>query len=173
MTIYIALGCYREGNTVKVITPDQAGLMFIAWRCLYAAIVGSRVDERPLNLEYAYKRTLQICITRLRAYGEKWLLWSRKNQHTSMKSVIPEDKRDRTVIRQEMLGTYHISQAFFDEHTRMRQILAPTQPRRPPPQRCGQLLAEPHHNSRTRAHISHAQYAHALYRRGYSDPRDN
>ena len=99
--------------------------MFIAWRCLYAAIVGSRVDERPLNLEYAYKRTLQICITRLRAYGEKWLLWSRKNQHTSMKSVIPEDKRDRTVIRQEMLGTYHISQAFFDEHTRMRQILAP------------------------------------------------
>ena len=99
--------------------------MFIAWRCLYAAIVGSRVDERPLNLEYAYKRTLQMCITRLRAYGEKWLLWSRKNQHTSMKSVIPEDKRDRTVIRQEMLGMYHISQAFFDEHTRMRQILAP------------------------------------------------
>ena len=40
--IYITLGCYREGNTLKVITPDQAGLMFIAWRCLYAAIVGSR-----------------------------------------------------------------------------------------------------------------------------------
>ena len=105
--------------------------MFIAWRCLYAAIVGSRVDERPLNLEYAYKRTLQMCITRLRAYGEKWLLWSRKNQHTSMKSVIPENKRDRTVIRQEMLGTYRISQAFFDEHERMRQVLAPAV--QPPP----------------------------------------
>ena len=37
-------GCYREGDTVKVITPDQAGLMFIAWRCLYAEIVGSRVS---------------------------------------------------------------------------------------------------------------------------------
>ena len=45
---------------------------------------------------------------------------------------------------------------------------------RPPPQHCGQLLAEPqHHNSRNRVHSSHAQYAHALYRRGYSDPRDS
>ena len=129
--IYITLGCYRKGNTIKVITPDQAGLMFIAWRCLYAEIVGSRVDERPLKLEYAYKRTLQMCITRLRAYGEKWLLWSRKNQNTSMKSVIPVNKRDRTVIRQEMLGTYHIAQAFFDEHERMRLTLAPAA--QPPP----------------------------------------
>ena len=129
--IYITLGCYRKGSTIKVITPDQAGLMFIAWRCLYAAIVGSRVDERSLNLEYAYKRTLQMCITRLRAYGEKWLLWSRKNQNTSMKSVIPENKRDRTVIRQGMLGTYHIAQAFFDEHERMRLTLAPAA--QPPP----------------------------------------
>ena len=43
MRIYVALGCYREGNTVKVITPDQAGLMFIAWRCLYA---GKRNESR-------------------------------------------------------------------------------------------------------------------------------
>ena len=129
--IYITLGCYRKGSTIKVITPDQAGLMFIAWRCLYAEIVGSRVDERPLKLEYAYKRTLQMCITRLRAYGEKWLLWSRKNQNTSMKSVIPENKRDRTVIRQGMLGEYHIAQAFFDEHERMRLTLAPAA--QPPP----------------------------------------
>ena len=75
-----------------------------------------------------------MCITRLRAYGEKWLLWSRKNQNTSMKSVIPVNKRDRTVIRQEMLGTYHIAQAFFDEHERMRLTLAPAA--QPPPRRC-------------------------------------
>ena len=32
------------------------------------------------------------------------------------------------------------------------------QPSRPPPQHCGQLLAEPHRNSRNRVHSSHAQY---------------
>ena len=78
---------YREGNTLKVITPDQAGLMFNYHPAtVRRAGRKRRVDERPLNLEYAYKRTLQMCITRLHAYGEKWLLWSRKNQHTSMKS---------------------------------------------------------------------------------------
>lgn len=35
-----------------------------------------------------------------------------------MKSIIPENKRDRTVIRQEMFGKYSVSQAFFDEHER-------------------------------------------------------
>ena len=157
--IYVLLGCYREGDTVKVITPDQAGLMFIAWRCLYAEIVGSRVDERPLNLGYAYKRTLKMCITRLRAYGEKWLLWSRKNHNTSMKSIIPVNRRDRTVIRQEILGTYSISQVFFDEHERMREVLAPeAQPppaafrptsrgarARTQPQPCTQLQTRPVH----------------------------
>ena len=30
-----------------VVCPAQAGIMFIAWRCLYAAIVHSRVDKHP------------------------------------------------------------------------------------------------------------------------------
>ena len=99
--------------------------MFIAWRCLYAAIVGSRVDNRPLNLDYAYKRTLQLCITRLKAYGEKWHLWCRKNMYTELKCIIPVDKRDRTVITQDMLGEYTVDEAFFKEFERVRQVAAP------------------------------------------------
>ena len=73
-TAFILLGIQKVDGKVVAVKPEQSGLIFIAWRCLYAAIVGSRVDDRPLNLGYAYYRTLQMTITRVRAYGEKWKL---------------------------------------------------------------------------------------------------
>ena len=69
---FVLLGVYQEaGKDPTVVGPEQSGLMFIAWRCLYAEVVRSRVDERPLDLTAAYKRTMQVTITRLKAYGEK------------------------------------------------------------------------------------------------------
>ena len=109
------LGVYKKDPGWSVVKPEQSGLMFIAWRCLYAAIVGSRVDNRPLNLEYAYYRTLQMTITRVRAYGEKWRLWCVRNKYTSLKCIIPVDKRDRTVIDQDMLGDYSIAPDLLSE----------------------------------------------------------
>ena len=82
-----------------VVCPAQAGIMFIAWRCLYAAIVHSRVDKTPLRLTSAYNRTLQMTITRLRAYGEFWRRWTKINHFTGKKSVFPENKRKRVVIK--------------------------------------------------------------------------
>ena len=96
-------------SDTKVVDPSQAGLMFIAWRCLYAAVVSSRVDGTPLLLEKAFNRTLQMTISRLKANGEKWLLWAQKNHHTGLKSVIPEDKREKTVITFSMFGEYTVS----------------------------------------------------------------
>ena len=63
------------------------------------------------------------------------------------------------MIRQEILGTYSISQVFFDEHERMREVLAPeAQPppaafrptsrgarARTQPQPCTQLQTRPVH----------------------------
>ena len=72
---FLCLGVLWEAGEQKVVKPEQSGLMFIAWRCLYAAVVGSRVDDVPIDLQRAYKRTLQLTISRLRAYGEKWKLW--------------------------------------------------------------------------------------------------
>ena len=54
---------------------------------LYAEVVRSRIDERPLDLAAAYKRTMQMKITRLKAYGEKLKMWSQRNLHTSLKIV--------------------------------------------------------------------------------------
>ena len=72
---FVLLGVYQEtGKDPTVVRPEQSGLMFIAWRCLYAEVVRSRIDERPIDLAAAYKRTIQVTITRLKAYEEKWKL---------------------------------------------------------------------------------------------------
>ena len=103
-----------------VVDSNQAGLMFIAWRCLYAAVVSSRVDGTPLHLDRAYNRVFQMTISRLKANGEKWLLWARKNAHTGQKSVIPEDKRERTVIKFSPFGDYTVSATLMAEYTRTK-----------------------------------------------------
>ena len=89
--------------------------MFIAWRCLYAAVVSSRVDGTPIRLDRAYNRVFQMTISRLKANGEKWLLWARKNAHTGLKSVIPEDKRERTVIKFSPFGAACLLACFITQ----------------------------------------------------------
>ena len=87
-------------------------------------MVGSRVDDEPLDLEYAYYRTLQMTITRVTAYGEKWKLWSIKNKFTSLKCIIPLDKRDRVVIEQDMFGDFQISSTLRGEFGKIRSARA-------------------------------------------------
>ena len=89
-----------------------------------ARVVGSRVDDVPIDLQRAYKRTLQLTISRLRAYGEKWKLWCNKNRHTGLKSIIPVDKRDRTVIEQDMEGDYQLHPILIQEFTRIQQEIS-------------------------------------------------
>ena len=83
----------------KAVTSEQSGMMFIAWRCLYVEIVHSRVDRVPISMQRALNNTMRMTITRLRAYGERWNLWSRINRNTENKSVFPKDKRDRKVVK--------------------------------------------------------------------------
>ena len=52
-TSFIALG--RLSDT-EVVPNTLAGILVLAWRCLYAAITTSRIDNLPLKLEAAYKR---------------------------------------------------------------------------------------------------------------------
>ena len=147
VVLLLTLGCVidRQHGCLKVTTQEMAGLLYIAWRCLYAEIVGSRVDQRPIKLEYAYKRTVQICITRLTAYGEKWLRWVNINKHTSNKSFIPLSKQNRTVIKQDGEGEYTIHSVFLSEMTRLADVTAPARaapPNQPRP-RCVCAQAQP------------------------------
>ena len=68
---------------------NQAGILFLAWRCLYAELVRGRVDNVTPDLNIAYTRVISMNISRLKAYGERWLRWARKNKNTGNKSYIP------------------------------------------------------------------------------------
>ena len=46
---FLVLGVYTADGENRVVKPEHSGMLFIAWRCLYAAVVGSRVDDKPLD----------------------------------------------------------------------------------------------------------------------------
>ena len=72
-----------------VISNFHSGIFFIGWRCLYAASVKSRIDNKPLDLEAALKRTVAMIIGRLKAYGGKWKRWIAKTRHQRKPGVRP------------------------------------------------------------------------------------
>ena len=46
------------------------------------------------------------------------------NRHTGLKSIIPVDKRDRTVIEQDMEGDYQLHPILIQEFTRIQQEIS-------------------------------------------------
>ena len=113
---FLAVGRLSDTHAVG---KNQSGILFIAWRCLYAELVRGRVENVQPDLKAAYKRTIMMNISRLKYYGEKWLKWVRKNTHTGNKSDIPERHQQKRVIRQDRHGKYEINQVFYDEYRRL------------------------------------------------------
>ena len=58
-TSFIAAGKVKGR---KFIGEEGAGMMFLAWRCLYAEVVKARLEYKRLDLENAYKRAIQMTI---------------------------------------------------------------------------------------------------------------
>ena len=104
----------------KVVDRNQAGILFLAWRCIYAEIIKGRADNVPPNARAAYLRTLLLLHTRLTNYGESWLLWVRKNRNTKNKSYIPRKHQNKMVILQDENGNYEINQDIYAEIDRLR-----------------------------------------------------
>ena len=65
----------------------------------------------------AYKRTLQMIISRLTAYGEKWKKWCTVNANTQKKKIIPLRFRDRVLLQQERTGKYTINDVLLNEYS--------------------------------------------------------
>ena len=106
-------GRLSEEETVGDIT---SGIIFIAWRCLYAELVHSKVDKVPISLKAAVLRVWQMVITRLKAEGFKWRQWNLINENTGNKSRIPEEHQNKIVINCDRFGEYHINPLIFKAH---------------------------------------------------------
>ena len=65
--IFLVLGVLGPD---KVVDKEGAGMLAIAWRCLYAEIVSARVDRKQVDLARALKRATAMLISRIKAYTD-------------------------------------------------------------------------------------------------------
>ena len=104
---FIILGIRANDQPVS---PEGAGMLAIAWRCLYAEVTASRVEERGLDLNKALRRTLAMVISRVKAYGEKWNLWYRKTRLTSRHRKVAVRYQNYKLIKLTDEADYEVSQ---------------------------------------------------------------
>ena len=111
VTDFLITGQLSDEETAK---REYLGVIFIAFRCLYAAIVESRLDSVPLDLEAAYDRMVSMVVSRLKASGEKWLDWVRRGERKRKPHIIPQRHCDKCVMFHEPTGEYELHGAIVN-----------------------------------------------------------
>ena len=129
------------------IDDSHAGMMFLAWRCLYAEITNSREEKETLNLQRAYDRLISMTVSRLTAYGEKWLQWVAIGRNKRKTNLIPEKHRCKGIINATMWGEYTIHPALTREHqlleARKREAAKARPPQKTHPQNAPHTKTSP------------------------------
>ena len=82
------------------------GIIFIAWRCLYAEITAAHIEDAAACLPRALARTLSMTVTRLNSWGEFWKSWVAIGQFLNPPRVIAERYRKCQVLTHEEDGSY-------------------------------------------------------------------
>ena len=104
-----------------VMPREQYDILVIAWRCLYAELVHARVEKKPVKLQRAVIRAVNLLISRVQANGEFWLDWVNKRNYTSLVGHIAERyRKDEVLIDRDIMGDYGVHRAlisFRDELT--------------------------------------------------------
>ena len=77
----VALLVLGRINANTVVDTQLSGIMFLAWRCLYAEITRARIEKENPDMERALTRTGETCVTRLISYGAYWRKWSSQRVH--------------------------------------------------------------------------------------------
>ena len=110
VTAFIATGAL---STTEAIPATHAGIWFLGWRCLYAELVRSRIDNTPPDLERALKRAVGMIIGRLRAYGSRWRLWVETGRYLTPPRAIPRKHHNKGVLTSDAQGNYTIHDAIW------------------------------------------------------------
>jgi len=105
------LGVTGENQTT---CSEGAAILAIAWRCLYAETVGSRIDGRSPKWDNTLKRAVAMIIGRVTAYGEKWREWYLKQRHNFKSKIIAEKYRSFKLITKDEHGNYEIHKTLSD-----------------------------------------------------------
>jgi hypothetical protein len=105
----------------KAAGQDQAGILMIAWRCLYAEVVKARLEGGNLNFDNAYRRVIEMTISRLQAYGTKWRRWYMSIRKTSKAQPFPEKHRTRILMKFEADAKHEVSDKLLDIRKKARE----------------------------------------------------
>ena len=71
-----------------------AGVIFLAWRCLYTETVKAQIDDRRLRPKQIYARLVVMIISRLKAEGQKWYRWYSKTRGIYEQSTLNNSQGD-------------------------------------------------------------------------------
>jgi hypothetical protein len=104
-TAFLVLG---RINADSVIDTHLAGVMFLAWRCLYAEITRARIDKENPDMGAALERTGAMCITRLMTYGAYWRKWSKQRIRTNKGHLTALSLREQKIFKMNAIGEYEI-----------------------------------------------------------------
>ena len=118
---FIALG--RIDSTNQIVN-ELAGIMALAWRCIYAEIVESRKTGSPLSTEKAHDRLISMVHSRTVAEASRWKKWVDKSLFQTKKETIPMKHWDKIIYTQEPMGEYQVAgtiQTALDEVKKKKQ----------------------------------------------------
>ena len=59
----------------KAVGREQATVIALAWRSLYAQVVKARLNQKALRLDVAYYNFTRCMLSRVKAHGAKWRRW--------------------------------------------------------------------------------------------------
>jgi hypothetical protein len=93
----------------RVVNKEQASIIDIAWRCLYAEIVRARVDNALVCLQSAKVRGIKMLQSRAEAYGRRWELWVIKQLGRKKIKTIPRKHQRYTIVKQRAYGSYTVN----------------------------------------------------------------
>ena len=111
-----------EIDDKKYADTEAAGIIFLAWRCLYAETVRARIKDEQLRLKHAYARLLLMIISRLKAQGQKWYRWYSKTKGISEHKVkqFPKKYRKRKLMTTTADANYKLNQTLLDEYDKVK-----------------------------------------------------
>ena len=78
--------------------------------------MAARADNRELRPGTAYKNTVRMAYTRVKAYGSKWYRWYSRQRYKRDAKQVPRKHRDKKLISTDTDATYVIRQALKDAY---------------------------------------------------------
>ena len=106
----------------KYVDKEEAGVLFVAWRCLYAECVRARIEGKELNLKRAYARTVRLLLSRTKAYGQKWYHWYSRTRgiRTSKVKQVAKKHQKKKLINTKPDAGYTINQVLLNEYENIK-----------------------------------------------------